>query len=100
MFTAEKEKSSALSFSFDTDGTVLLDNVRIQENAMLVNGNFSSGLTGYEVYLNESASADYAVDSLSEDNAFCMNISDTGNLDWMIQLKQNGITLEKEKVQN
>lgn len=97
VFTAEKEKSSALSFSFDTDGTVLLDNVRIQENAMLVNGNFSSGLTGYEVYLNESASADYAVDSLSEDNAFCMNISDTGNLDWMIQLKQNGITLEKGK---
>ena len=97
VFKAEKEKSSALSFSFDTDGTVLLDNVRIQENAMLVNGNFSSGLTGYEIYLNESASADYAVDSLSEDNAFCMNISDTGNLDWMIQLKQNGISLEKGK---
>ena len=97
VFTADSKKDNQLVFTFDSDGTTLLDNVRIQENAMIINGSFSSGLTGYEIYLNESASADYAVDTLSEDSAFCMNISDTGNLDWMIQLKQNGVSLEKGK---
>jgi hypothetical protein len=49
------------------------------------------------VYAHDEATLDYAVDSLSEDDALCVNIRDTGSSDWMIQLKQENITLEKGK---
>ncbi len=78
-------------------GSTYIDNVRIQEDGLLVNGNFSGGMTGYEMYIHEAAAADYAVDTLTEDGAVCINISKTGGQDWMIQLKQNNITLEKDK---
>lgn len=98
IFTAEKADAlTSLAFAFGAQGTAFLDNVRLSENALVLNGSFSSGMSGWEVYANDAAKVDYAVDSLSEDNAFCMNISRTGNLDWMIQLKQNNITLEKGK---
>lgn len=96
IFTADKA-ATELSFTFGAKGTAFLDNVRLSENALVLNGNFSSGMSGWEVYANDAATVDYAVDSLSEDNAFCITISRTGNLDWMIQLKQNNITLEKGK---
>lgn len=34
---------------------------------------------------------------MSEDNAFCIDIDKTGSMDWMIQLKQNNVVLEKGK---
>ena len=37
------------------------------------------------------------VDSLKEKDAFSMDIADTGDQDWYIQLKQSGIQLEKDK---
>ena len=79
------------------EGDTYIDNVRIQEDGLLINGNFSGGMTGFEVYAHEASIVDYAVDNLSEDGAFCMNISKTGDQDWMIQLKQNHISLEKGK---
>ena len=78
-------------------GTVYVDSVRIQDDGMIVNGDFSSGLTGYEVYAHDEASLDYGVDSLTYNDSFCADISKTGSADWMIQLKQNNITLEKGK---
>lgn len=79
------------------EGATYIDNVRIQEDALLINGSFSGGMTGYEMYIHEAAAADYAVDNLTEEGAMCINISKTGGQDWMIQLKQNNITLEKGK---
>ena len=90
-------KQTDLVLKLKKKGVINIDNIRLQENTLLLNGAFSNGLTSWEVYSNEGAKVDYAVDSLSEDDAFCMNIEKTGSLDWMIQLKQNNIVLEKGK---
>ena len=90
-------RSQSLAFLLGSAGTTYIDNVRIQEDALVINGNFSSGFAAFELYVHDSAKVDYTVDSLLERNAFSANISKTGDQDWMIQLKQNNITLEKGK---
>ncbi len=95
--TGAGDAETVLQFLLGTPGTVWLDNVRVQEDGMLINGDFSNGMVGYELYAYTASDVSYAVDSLSEDDAFSITISDTGDLDWKIQLKQNNITLEKDK---
>ena len=93
--TDESVNHSDLSFLLGIQGKICLDQVRIQEDGMLVNGDFSNGFTGYEVYLNESTNVSYTVDTLNENAAASFDIFSTGEQDWMIQLKQNNITLEE-----
>ena len=69
----------------------------MEENVMIKNGSFNAGTSGYEIFVDTSADANYVVDSLSEDNAMDFTILDTGASDWNVQLKQNNITLEKGK---
>lgn len=89
---------SNLEFLLGVAGISYVDNVRIQENGMFINGDFSNGTVGYEVWNDTNASQiTYGVDGLNEDNAFTMNIVKTGSEDWHIQLKQNDITLENGK---
>ncbi len=89
---------SELKFLLGTAGTTYIDNVCIRENGLIVNGDFSSGLTGYEVYVADDAKVPgYIVDSLNEKDAFSIDIADTADQDWKIQLKQNNIKLEKDK---
>ncbi len=89
---------SAICFLLGTPGTTYIDNVCVREDCMIVNGDFSNGLLGYEVYVNDAAKVpDYIVDSLNEKDALSMDIADTGDQDWYIQLKQSGIQLEKDK---
>ena len=95
--TPDDMKGAALTFQLGVSGTVYVDNVRIQEDGLLVNGDFSNGTTGYEVYAYTASDISYIVDSLNEDNAFSIDIKNTGDSDWKIQLKQNNITLEKGK---
>jgi beta-glucanase (GH16 family) len=92
-------KTGAYEFALllGNPGTTYIDNVRLQEDGLIINGDFAGGMTAFEVYAHDSAEVDYAVDNLKENGAFCMNISKTGAQDWMIQLKQNNITLEKGK---
>ncbi len=91
-------EGSTLQFLLGAAGTTYIDNVRIQEDGMIVNGDFASGMTGYEVYVNDAAKVpNYIVDGLNENNAFSMDIADTGAEAWYIQLKQNNIKLEKDK---
>ena len=78
-------------------GTVLLDNVKLAEDALIANGSFNDKFTGYEWYCDSSADASYVVDSLTEDNALDVTINDTSDEDWKIQVKQNNVTLEKGK---
>lgn len=92
-----KAKTNTLTLLLGVEGTTYIDNVRVQEDGLLLNGNFTSDMTGYEVYTHEASKTDYAVDNLTEKGAFCMNISNTGTMDWHIQLKQNHIILEKDK---
>lgn len=86
-----------LNFLLGMPGTIYIDNVRIREDSMLINGDFSNGMTGYEVYAYTPEDVSYVVDSLHEKNAFCIDIKNTGDQDWKIQLKQNNITLEQGK---
>lgn len=93
-FTADG--ASVLSFAFGA-GAAYIDNVRIQEDGLLLNGDFSSGMVGYEVFADASASASGSIDDLTEGGAFCMDIANTGDAEWKVQLKQNDVTLEKDK---
>lgn len=84
-------------FKFDKPGTYYLDDVRVVEDSLIKNGSFNAGLSGYEPYVDGSASAECVVDSLTEDNAADFTINNTGDADWKIQLKQNNIELEKDQ---
>jgi beta-glucanase (GH16 family) len=95
--TPDGLNGAELDFLLGTPGTIHIDNVRVQEDAILVNGDFSNGLTGYDVYSYTPGDVSYGVDSLHENNAFCMDIKNTGDQDWKIQLKQNNVTLEQGK---
>ena len=89
---------SELRFLLGSAGTAYIDNVTVREDSLIVNGDFSSGMLGYEVYVNDAAKVpNYIVDSLNEENAFAIDIADTGAEAWQIQLKQNDIRLEKDK---
>lgn len=82
-------------FIFAEPGTYYLDDVRLVENSLIKNGNFSAGFAGWETYVDSSASATSVVDSLSEENAADFTISNTGDQDWKVQLKQSNVKLEK-----
>ena len=58
----------------------------------LVNGNFADGLDGYEVYSFLEDNISYTTDSK---DGFTMEIADTGDEAWHVQLKQAGIALTK-----
>ncbi len=89
---------SELRFLLGSAGTAYIDNVTVREDSLIVNGDFSSGMLGYEVYVNDAAKVpNYIVDSLNEENALAIDIADTGEAAWQIQLKQNDIRLEKDK---
>jgi uncharacterized protein YjdB len=80
-------------------GTTFIDNIRVQEDSLLLNGDFSNGFTGFEVFTDGSVSSQvtYVVDALTEASAAAFDIRDTGDQDWKIQLKQNNIKLENGK---
>ena len=86
-----------ISITFGMNGTMWLDNVSLIENALIKNGSFNDGITGYTVYIDSSAKASYVVDSLNDDNALAVTINDTGDQDWKVQIKQENIKLEKGK---
>lgn len=92
-------KPSKLELVFEQEGEYTIDNVRINEDALLINGSFASGLVGWVPFVDGGITdkVSYLVDSLSENNAVVFNIGNTGDVDWKIQLKQEGITLEKGK---
>ncbi|WP_455719129.1 carbohydrate binding domain-containing protein [Agathobacter sp.] len=86
-----------ISITLGMQGTTWLDNVSLVENALIKNGSFNDGTTGYTVYVDSSAKASYVVDSLKDDNALAVTINDTGDQDWKVQIKQENIKLEKGK---
>lgn len=95
--TDEVEDKASLQFIMGVAGTTYIDDVSIVEEGMLINSDFSNGLTGYELFVDGSAQAVASVDSLTEKNAACIKINDTGAQDWCIQLKQNNVTLKEGK---
>lgn len=86
-----------ISITLGMQKTTWLDNVSLVENALVKNGSFNDGTTGYTIYVDSSAKASYVVDSLKDDNALAVTINDTGDQDWKVQIKQENIKLEKGK---
>lgn len=86
-----------ISITLGMQGTTWLDKVSLVENALVKNGSFNDGTTGYTIYVDSSAKASYVVDSLKDDNALAVTINDTGDQDWKVQIKQENIKLEKGK---
>lgn len=93
--TATDLQNKNISFDLGLGTTVYLDDVRIDEDALIKNGSFNAGFSGFEVYCNTPSNVTYVVDSLNESNAADFTIKDTGDQDWHIQLKQTGVNLEK-----
>ncbi len=92
---------SEIDFEIDagTDGaTVFIDNVYVKENCVVINGEFDTGLSGWELYAHQNSSAKADIAEVGKDKQVQIKIDNTGNLDWMIQLKQNGCLLEKGKM--
>ncbi len=87
------EKNAVIKFS--EAGSYLVDNVTLTEDSLLKNGSFNAGLAGFEPYAYTVSNVSWVVDSLTEDNAIDFTIKDTGSEAWHIQLKQNGVQLEK-----
>lgn len=104
-FSSEKEAfeeaDKVLKFLLGTEGTIYLDNIRVQEDALITNGDFKDGMTGFELFKDSSISdkVDSIIDNQQEgnDDSFEVTIKDTGDADWKIQLKQDNIKLEKGK---
>ena len=86
-----------ISITLGMQKTTWIDNVSLVENALVKNGSFNDGTTGYTIYVDSSANASYVVDSLKDDNALAVTIKDTGDQDWKVQIKQENIKLEKGK---
>lgn len=86
-----------LKFLLGLQGITYLDNIRIEENSIIRNGAFDSGLIGWQVFTdgNISSTVSYGVDNLNEKNAVQLEINNTGDADWKIQLKQGNVKLEE-----
>ena len=93
--TAAELQNKNISFDLGLGTTVYLDDVRIDEDALIKNGSFNAGFSGFEAYCYTPSNVTYVVDSLNESNAADFTIKDTGDQEWHIQLKQTGVNLEK-----
>ncbi len=94
---ALKQEDADFALKFTAPGTYYVDDVIIAEDALIKNGSFNAGLSGFTAYIYDAAKADYTVDSLNEDKAFSVSIGNTGDMDWHVQLYQDGINVEKGK---
>ena len=86
-----------IAITFSTPGTYYIDDVIITEDALIKNGSFNAGLTGYDNYVDGSASATMVVDSLNEANALDITIDNSGDQAWKIQVKQENVELIKDQ---
>ncbi|MGO4938192.1 carbohydrate binding domain-containing protein [Fundicoccus sp. Sow4_H7] len=95
--SSEQLENTDLTFEFNNNEAIRLDNVKVQENLLIKNGSFNAGLTGFNPFIDSSANASVVVDSLSEENAVDFTIYDTSDQAWKIQLIQENIPLLKGK---
>lgn len=94
-------EDSNVAITFTKPGTYYLDNIMLAEAALIKNGAFNAGLSGFAPYIYTSDLASYVVDSINNPSSFVMTINDTGadtaDNDWYIQLNQDNLTLEQGK---
>ena len=87
--------TATLKFLLGVEGTSYIDNVSIKEAGLIINGDFSSGLTGFEPFADSSVSSDVTWSGANNEAVF--DIKNPGDAAWKIQLKQNNVKLEEGK---
>lgn len=93
-----EQKDADLSLIFTAPGTYYVDDVKIVEDALIKNGSFNAGMSGFTQYTYDAAKAEYIIDAQDgEENSFSITIDDTGDADWHVQLFQDGVNVEKGK---
>ncbi len=95
-------KDSAIELIFTKPGTYYIDNTFFADDALIKNGSFNAGLSGFSPYIYDSVKASYVIDNMNgNDNAFAITIddtkADTDDNSWYVQLNQDGVNLEKGK---
>ncbi len=95
--TDESLNRTDLQFLVGYKGATYIDNVDIRDNTLILNGDFSAGETGFTVFVDNSASASHGIDTLTYDSAMAIDVKNTSDADWKIQLIQDGVKLEKGK---
>ena len=93
-----KANTAALKFLLGKEGTVYIDNVRIDKvilpgTQMVQNGSFTEELKGWSPYVDGSAAAAYK----AENGRLTFDITNPGTQNWHVQLKQSGLSFEKGK---
>lgn len=93
-----KQNSAILNLLLGKEGTVTIDNVRIDKvqtnsSEMVKNGDFSDGTTNWAPYVDSTAAANFA----AENNKIKFDITNPGSQNWNVQLKQSGLNLVKGK---
>ena len=87
-------KNKSISIEFVGDAVVLVDDVKLTEDALLINGAFDNGSAGYEIYVDSSAAAS----TNTSNKELEVLIENTGNEDWKVQIKRENVPLYKDHV--
>lgn len=91
---SETELVSSHEFLMNITGKadIYIDNIKLTKFAMINDGDFANGNLGsYEIYKVTGNDASASV----EDGKLVVNINDTADNDWDIQVKQNNLKIEK-----
>ncbi|MCR5189111.1 MAG: carbohydrate binding domain-containing protein [Treponema sp.] len=98
LYTVPKTNEYSFAMMLSNSGTtVYVDNVLLKENTKLLNGSFAAGMAAWELYAHENSKCQIDISGEGAEKEAILSIDKTGNMDWMIQLKQNKILLEKGK---
>lgn len=97
--TGEVLNNSNLELLLGDYGVTYIDNVRIEETGLITNGDFGNGFAKWELFADSSVSSKVSssIDNSTGDPSARIDIQDTGDADWKIQLKQSNVKLEKGK---
>lgn len=97
--TGDTLKNADLEFLLGATGVTYIDNVKIIDTSLIINGNFNNNFAKWEVFSDSGISSyvSSSIDKSEGNNAALINIDNTGDADWKIQLKQDGIKLEQGK---
>lgn len=87
------------------DGKLILKAIKTTDKdgkvsyTLIKNGSFNADFTGFETFVDESAAAVFSIDELNNGGKKTptIEIEDTADKEWKIQLKQTGVKLENGK---
>ncbi len=98
IYTIPETKDYSFKLKLASEGnTVFVDNIFIKENSNLINGNFDADTAAWELYAHQNAQCKLDIIEENKNKVAQISVDKTGDMDWMIQLKQNNITLENGK---